>query len=140
MSLQNLRAIAAIYKFELHRFRRTLLTGLLVPVITTSLYFVVFGGAIGSRMTEVDGIPYAAFIVPGLIMMSVIQNSYGNVVSSFFSTKFQHSIEEMMVSPMPAQSREPMPIDDLTVPVRRAPGAAPAEARVRPAVLAAMSE
>lgn len=64
MSGFNYRAIWSIYKFELHRFSRTLLTGLLVPVITTSLYFVVFGGAIGSRMTQIDGIDYAAFIVP----------------------------------------------------------------------------
>ena len=61
----NLRGILAIYKFEMHRFRRTLWTGLAVPVITTSLYFIVFGAAIGSRMTEVGGVPYGAFIEIG---------------------------------------------------------------------------
>jgi ABC-2 type transport system permease protein len=61
----NARGVWAIYRFEMHRFRRTLWTGLAVPVITTSLYFVVFGSAIGSRMTEINGIGYGSFIVPG---------------------------------------------------------------------------
>ena len=67
----NVRGVLAIYKFEMHRFRRTLWTGMAVPVITTCLYFIVFGSAIGSRMTEINGIPYGAFIVPGLMMLSL---------------------------------------------------------------------
>ena len=62
----NHRGVLAVYRFEMHRFGRTLWTGLAVPVITTSLYFIVFGAAIGSRLTEIDGIPYGSFIVPGL--------------------------------------------------------------------------
>lgn len=102
MSLQNLRAIAAIYKFELHRFRRTWLTGLLVPVITTSLYFVVFGGAIGSRMTEVDGIAYAAFIVPGLIMMAMFTESIFNASFGIYMPKFTGTIYELLSAPVSA--------------------------------------
>ncbi len=102
MSLSNLRAIAAIYKFELHRFRRTLLTGLLVPVITTTLYFVVFGGAIGSRMTEVDGIPYAAFIVPGLIMMAMFTESIFNASFGIYMPKFTGTIYELLSAPVSA--------------------------------------
>lgn len=100
--LQNLRAIAAIYLFELHRFRRTLMTGLLVPVITTSLYFVVFGGAIGSRMTEVDGVPYAAFIVPGLIMMSMFTESIFNASFGIYMPKFTGTIYELLSAPVSA--------------------------------------
>jgi ABC-2 type transport system permease protein len=102
MSLQNLLAISAIYRFELHRFRRTLLTGLLVPVITTSLYFVVFGGAIGSRMTEVDGIPYAAFIVPGLIMMAMFTESIFNASFGIYMPKYSGTIYELMSAPVSA--------------------------------------
>lgn len=74
---------------------------LLPPLITQSLYFVIFGGFIGSRVGLVDGVPYMSFIVPGLVMMAVIQNSFMNTVSSFFSAKFMRSIEEIMVSPTP---------------------------------------
>lgn len=102
MSLQNFRAIAAIYKFELHRFRRTLLTGLLVPVITTTLYFVVFGGAIGSRMTEVDGIAYGAFIVPGLIMMSMLTESIFNASFGIYMPKYSGTIYELLSAPISA--------------------------------------
>ena len=102
MSLQNFRAIASIYKFELHRFRRTWLTGLLVPVITTTLYFVVFGGAIGSRMTQVDGIPYAAFIVPGLIMMSMLTESIFNASFGIYMPKFTGTIYELLSAPISA--------------------------------------
>jgi ABC-2 type transport system permease protein len=70
------------------------------PVITTTLYYIIFGKVIGSRVGEMGGVPYMQFIVPGLVMMSVINNSYGNVVSSFFSSKFQRNVEEMLVSPM----------------------------------------
>ncbi|KAF0806153.1 inner membrane transport permease [Alcanivorax xiamenensis] len=87
---------------EIRRFVRIWPQTLLPPAITMSLYFVIFGNLVGSRIGDMGGFDYMQYIVPGLIMMSVIQNSYGNVVSSFFSTKFQHSIEEMMVSPMPA--------------------------------------
>jgi|TARA_B110000285_G_scaffold196931_1_gene228201 ABC-2 type transport system permease protein len=71
------------------------------PAITIGLYFVIFGNLVGSRIGEMGGFQYMEFIVPGLIMMAVIQNSYSNVVSSFFSHKFQHSIEELLVSPVP---------------------------------------
>jgi len=98
----NLRAIRAIYLFELHRFSRTLLTGLLVPVITTSLYFVVFGGAIGSRMTEVDGIPYGAFIVPGLIMLSMFTESIFNGSFGIYMPKFTGTIYELLSAPVSA--------------------------------------
>lgn len=102
MSGFNYRAIWSIYKFELHRFRRTWLTGLLVPVITTSLYFVVFGGAIGSRMTQIDTIPYAAFIVPGLIMMSMFTESIFNASFGIYMPKFSGTIYELLSAPMSA--------------------------------------
>ncbi len=102
MSGFNARAIASIYGFELHRFRRTWLTGLLVPVITTSLYFVVFGGAIGSRMTEVDGIPYAAFIVPGLIMLAMFTESIFNASFGIYMPKFTGTIYELLSAPVSA--------------------------------------
>lgn len=102
MSGFNFRAIWAIYRFELHRFARTLLTGLLVPVITTSLYFVVFGGAIGSRMTQIDGVPYAAFIVPGLIMMSMFTESIFNASFGIYMPKFTGTIYELLSAPVSA--------------------------------------
>ena len=71
------------------------------PAITMTLYFLIFGGLIGSRVGEMDGIRYMDFIVPGLVMMSVIQNSYGNISSSFFGAKFGRHVEELLVSPMP---------------------------------------
>ena len=74
---------------------------LVPPVITISLYFVIFGNLVGSRIGEMGGYQYMEFIVPGLIMMAVIQNSYSNVVSSFFSQKFQRSVEELLVAPIP---------------------------------------
>jgi ABC-2 type transport system permease protein len=74
---------------------------LLPPLITQSLYFVIFGGFIGSRVGLVGGVPYMAFVIPGLVMMAVIQNSFSNTVSSFFSAKFMRNIEEIMVSPTP---------------------------------------
>ena len=93
-------AFNTIVRKEIRRFLRIWPQTLLPPAITMTLYFVIFGNLIGSRVGEMGGFDYMQYIVPGLIMMSVIQNSYGNVVSSFFSTKFQHSIEEMLVSPM----------------------------------------
>ena len=86
---------------EIRRFSRIWLQTLVPPVITIGLYFVIFGNLVGSRIGEMGGYQYMEFIVPGLIMMSVIQNSYSNVVSSFFSHKFQHSVEELLVSPVP---------------------------------------
>ncbi|WP_355661569.1 ABC transporter permease [Halomonas salifodinae] len=86
---------------EIKRFTRIWPQTLLPPSITMTMYFIIFGSLIGSRIGEMDGFSYMDFIVPGLIMMSVITNSYSNVASSFFSNKFQRSVEEMMVSPMP---------------------------------------
>jgi ABC-2 type transport system permease protein len=74
---------------------------LLPPLITQSLYFLIFGGFIGSRVGLVGGVPYMAFVIPGLVMMAVIQNSFGNTVSSFFSAKFMRNIDEIIVSPTP---------------------------------------
>jgi len=72
------------------------------PAITMSLYFIIFGNLIGRRIGEMGGMPYMEFIVPGLVMMSVIQNSYGNIVSSFFGAKFGKHIEELLISPLPS--------------------------------------
>lgn len=94
-------ALGTILFKEVQRFSRIWLQTVIPPVITTSLYFIIFGNIIGSRVGEMEGYRYMEFIVPGLILMSVITNSYSNVVSSFFSAKFQRNIEEMMVSPMP---------------------------------------
>ncbi|MDX3899824.1 MAG: ABC transporter permease [Sphingobium sp.] len=102
MSGFNVNAVKAIYRFELARFGRTLMTGLAVPVITTSLYFVVFGGAIGSRMTQVDGIPYAAFIVPGLIMLSMFTESIFNASFGIYMPKFTGTIYELLSAPVSA--------------------------------------
>lgn len=85
---------------EVRRFTRIWLQTLLPPAITMSLYFVIFGNLVGSRIGDMGGFDYMQYIVPGLIMMSVIQNSYSNVVSSFYGAKFQHSVEELLVSPM----------------------------------------
>ncbi|QTF91552.1 ABC transporter permease [Halomonas sp. BM-2019] len=86
---------------EIKRFTRIWPQTLLPPSITMTMYFIIFGSLIGARIGEMDGFSYMDFIVPGLIMMAVITNSYSNVASSFFSNKFQRSVEEMMVSPMP---------------------------------------
>lgn len=94
-------ALQTIFFKEIHRFSRIWVQTLLPPVITMALYFVIFGTLIGSRIGEMGGFSYMEFVVPGLIMMSVITNSYSNVVSSFYSAKFQHSIEEILVSPTP---------------------------------------
>ncbi|MEJ2061120.1 MAG: ABC transporter permease [Gammaproteobacteria bacterium] len=86
---------------EVLRFMRIWMQTVLPPMITTALYFVIFGHLIGNRIGEMDGYSYMEFMVPGLIMMSIITNSYANVVSSVYGAKFQHHIEEMLVSPMP---------------------------------------
>ena len=93
-------AFRTILLKEVRRILRIWPQTLLPPVITMSLYFVIFGKMIGSRVGEMGGVPYMQFIVPGLIMMSIITNSYSNVVSSFFSAKFTSSIEELLVSPV----------------------------------------
>lgn len=94
-------AFQTIVVKEIRRFMRIWVQTLLPPAITMALYFVVFGNLIGPRIGEMGGHHYMDFIVPGLIMMSVITNSYSNVVSSFFGMKFQRSIEELVVSPVP---------------------------------------
>jgi len=94
-------ALTSIWRKEINRFLRIWAQTLLPPVITMSLYFVIFGNLIGARIGEMGGFSYMAFIVPGLIMMSVITNSYSNVASSFFSAKFQRNIEELLVAPVP---------------------------------------
>jgi ABC-2 type transport system permease protein len=86
---------------EVLRFSRIWLQTILPPVITTALYFIIFGRLIGPQIGQMQGYEYIDYIVPGLIMMAVITNSYANVVSSFFSSKFQRNIEEMLVSPTP---------------------------------------
>lgn len=96
----NLVALQTIVHREIRRYMRIWPQTLLPPAITMVLYFVIFGNLIGARIGEMDGFSYMEYIVPGLIMMSVITNSYSNVVSSFFSSKFQRSIEELLVSPV----------------------------------------
>ncbi|GEK73880.1 MULTISPECIES: ABC transporter permease [Halomonas] len=94
-------ALWTLVSKEIRRFTRIWPQTLLPPSITMTMYFIIFGNLIGSRIGAMDGYSYMDFIVPGLIMMAVITNSYSNVASSFFSNKFQRSVEEMMVSPMP---------------------------------------
>jgi ABC-2 type transport system permease protein len=96
-------ALQTIVTKEVRRFTRIWVQTLLPPAITMSLYFVIFGNIVGSRVGQMGGFDYMQYIVPGLIMMAVITNSYSNVVSSFYSAKFQRSIEELMVSPVPPQ-------------------------------------
>ena len=86
---------------EIRRFTRIWVQTLLPPAITMGLYFVIFGKLIGSRIGEMGGFSYMQFVVPGLIMMSVLTNAYSNVVSSFYSNKFQRSIEEQLIAPIP---------------------------------------
>ncbi|MCE2570992.1 ABC transporter permease [Motilimonas eburnea] len=94
-------AFKSILIKEIHRFTRIWVQTLVPPAITMSLYFVIFGNLIGSRIGEMGGVSYMEFIVPGLIMMSVITNSYSNVASSFYSAKFQRNVEELLVAPVP---------------------------------------
>ncbi len=94
-------ALRTIVRREVMRILRIWGQTLVPPAITMTLYFLIFGGLIGSRVGEMDGIRYMDFIVPGLVMMSVIQNSYGNISSSFFGAKFGRHVEELLVSPMP---------------------------------------
>ena len=100
-SSRNIIALKSIMHKEIHRFMRIWVQTLVPPAITISLYFVIFGSLIGSRIGVMGGFDYMSFIVPGLIMMSVITNSYSNVASSFFSAKWQRNVEEMLVAPVP---------------------------------------
>ncbi len=99
--MSNRVALLTIVNRELLRFMRIWLQTLLPPVVVTALYFIIFGNLIGPRIGAMDGFGYSQFIMPGLVMMAVITNSYSNVVSSFYSAKFHRSIEEMLISPMP---------------------------------------
>ena len=102
MSKANyLVALKSIWDKETNRFLRIWVQTLVPPAITMTLYFVIFGSLIGSRIGDMGGFSYMEFIVPGLIMMSVITNSYANVASSFFSAKFQRNVEELLVAPVP---------------------------------------
>jgi ABC-2 type transport system permease protein len=100
-SKSNVIALKSILYKEINRFMRIWVQTLVPPAITISLYFVIFGELIGSRIGQMGGFDYMSFIVPGLIMMSVITNSYSNVASSFFSAKWQRNVEEMLVAPVP---------------------------------------
>ncbi|CCN33076.1 putative ABC-type multidrug transport system,permease component [Vibrio nigripulchritudo SO65] len=94
-------AFKSLLAKEINRFMRIWVQTLVPPAITMTLYFIIFGSLIGSRIGEMGGFTYMEYIVPGLIMMSVITNSYSNVASSFFSSKFQKNIEELLVAPVP---------------------------------------
>lgn len=101
MSNRNFVALRTIWIKECTRFLRIWVQTLVPPAITMTLYFVIFGSLIGERIGQMGGFTYMEFIVPGLIMMSVITNSYSNVSSSFFSAKFQRNVEELLVAPVP---------------------------------------
>ncbi len=96
-----LTAVFTIMRKEIMRILRIWPQTLIPPVITTSLYFVIFGKVIGNNLNLVEGVSYISYIIPGLIMNVVIVNSFANTVSSFFNARMYHSIEEMLVSPMP---------------------------------------
>lgn len=96
----NLFAVRALYKFEMARTFRTLLQSVVSPVVSTSLYFVVFGSAIGSRIAEIDGVTYGAFIVPGLIMLSLLTQSISNASFGIYFPKFVGTIYEILSAPI----------------------------------------
>ena len=96
----NWHAIRAIYMFELARFRRTLFQSIFTPVLTTSLYFVVFGSAIGGRMQQVGGVPYGAFIIPGLMLLTVLSESISNASFGFYMPRFTGTIYEVLSAPI----------------------------------------
>jgi ABC-2 type transport system permease protein len=98
--MNNFIAFRTIIRKEMHRFLRIWPQTLLPPAITTALYFLIFGKLIGDRIGSINGASYMDYIVPGVILMSVISHSYANVVSSFYSTKFQRHIEELLVAPV----------------------------------------
>ncbi|MFM1891340.1 MAG: hypothetical protein RLZ44_417, partial [Pseudomonadota bacterium] len=95
------QAFRTILTKEVLRFSRIWIQTILPPAITTALYFIIFGKLIGAQIGEMDGFRYIDFIVPGLILMAVIANSYANVVSSFYSSKFQRHVEELLIAPVP---------------------------------------
>lgn len=96
----NFYAVRAIYRTEMARMRRTLVQTIVAPVLSTSLYFVIFGAAIGSRITEIDGVSYGAFIVPGLIMLSIMTESISNASFAIYFPKFAGSIFELLSAPI----------------------------------------
>ena len=96
----NVYAVRAIYKFEMARTRRTLMQSIFAPVISTSLYFVVFGAAIGSRIQEVGGIGYGSFLVPGLIMLQLLTQSISNASFGIYMPKFSGTIYEVLSAPI----------------------------------------
>jgi ABC-2 type transport system permease protein len=98
----NRHAILAIFMFEMGRTRRTLMQSVVSPVLSTALYFIVFGSAIGSRMTMIDGVGYAAFIVPGLIMLSILTQSISNASFGIYMPKFSGTIYELLSAPVSA--------------------------------------
>ena len=98
--MMNLQAIRAIYGFEMARTRRTLMQSIVSPVISTSLYFVVFGAAIGSRIQQVEGVSYGAFIVPGLIMLSLLTQSISNASFGIYFPKFTGTVYELLSAPI----------------------------------------
>ena len=96
----NLRAVSSIYRFEMARMRRTLVQSIVAPVLSTSLYFVIFGAAIGSRITEIDGVSYGSFIVPGLIMLALLTESISNSSFGIYFPKFTGTIFEVLSAPI----------------------------------------
>ncbi len=96
----NFRAVKAIYAFEMARTRRTLFQSIVSPVISTSLYFVIFGSAIGSRIDEIDGVSYGSFIVPGLVMLSLLTESVSNASFGIFFPRFSGTIYELLSAPV----------------------------------------
>ncbi len=96
----NVHAVRAIYGFEMARTRRTLLQSIVAPVISTSLYFVVFGAAIGSRISNIEGVPYGAFIVPGLVMLSLLTQSIANASFGIYFPRFSGTIYEILSAPI----------------------------------------
>ena len=96
----NLHAVRAIYRFEMARTFRTLMESILSPVLSTSLYFVVFGAAIGGRMGEIDGVSYGAFIVPGLVMLSLLNESVSNASFGIYMPKWSGTIYELLSAPV----------------------------------------
>ena len=96
----NLRAVSSIYRFEMARMRRTIVQSIVAPVLSTSLYFVIFGAAIGSRITEIDGVSYGSFIVPGLIMLAILTESISNSSFGIYFPKFTGTIFEVLSAPI----------------------------------------
>jgi len=96
----NIRAVSSIYRFEMARMRRTVVQSIVAPVLSTSLYFVIFGAAIGSRITEIDGVSYGSFIVPGLIMLAILTESISNSSFAIYFPKFTGTIFEILSSPV----------------------------------------